>query len=123
MTHAERMAEIKARIETNQWFNRAPWITYQAHPSCGGSLEEPYDDGERPVANKEHSSFIDDVIHAHNMDVADIPYLLARVEALEAALRDVMEWHRLTYGNCPSLEECGCVFCHAKAALEGEDNG
>lgn len=77
MTHAERMAEIKARCEASQWK-----LSESTCPS-------------------------------------DIPYLLARLEALEALVEAAY---------CEGYEDSKDHGSHwsnsvSRAALEGEDNG
>ncbi len=61
-THAE---QALALAERDQWFDRAPWITYQDHPS-GGGYDEPFDDGEMPVARVDDNQERAAIIAAHN---------------------------------------------------------
>jgi hypothetical protein len=52
----------------------------------------------------------------------DVPALVARVVALEAALRDIAEGDRAYADGCPIFgsKHGRCLVCRARAALEGE---
>ena len=113
MTHAERMAEIKAREAAA---TKGPW---------NGATDPSHFDADC-VDSSEWSMYVerrndrDFIAHAR----ADIPYLLARVEAMEAALREAREAMRKNLVYYAVKDEPALLAAiNTIDALEGEDNG
>lgn len=128
MTHAERMTEIKAREAAatpppwikNTWIGEeggwtAVWPIHCCIENC--DCEGRHDE---PDCRNDHEAQIDADFIAHSR--ADIPYMIARVEALEAALREaIMVIPHSLQGL--TIEDQNSFIDRLTAALEGEDNG